>query len=151
MSRRLKGNNAFALASGARTASNLTHGVSCAARDCNVYDPNVAKKHDGHWRCEKCGGFNNIARANARDQEFENGIPGAARRARFARFREKQKKATTYTGHIPSFLDKPQPIKAKAPTVQPQIERKTDKQKEREAALQLLGLCEADLISFLGE
>ena len=151
MSRRLKGNNAFALASGARTASHSTHGVTCANRDCRTFDPNVSKKHAGRWYCERHGGANNVARANARDQEFENGIPGAARRARFARFRAKQKKATTYTEHIPSFLDKPRPIKAKAPTVQPQIERKTDKLKEREAALQLLGLCEADLVSFLGE
>tara|TARA_R110002012_G_scaffold113689_1_gene259779 strand:- start:816 stop:1310 length:495 start_codon:yes stop_codon:yes gene_type:complete len=153
MSRRFNGNNASFLARGARTAAHSTHGVVCASRECRVFDPNVLQKHEGIWRCENHGGANNHARANARDEEFSNGIPGAERRARFARFRAKQKqpKAKTYTGHIPSFLDKPQKIKAKAPKVQPQIERKTDKQKQREAAMQLLGLCEADLNSFLGQ
>ena len=145
MSRRFKGNNAFVLASGARAASNLTHGVSCANRDCNVYDPNVAKTHEGHWRCEKHGGYNNIARANAKDDKFANGIPGAERRARFARFRAKQKAANSYTAHIPSFLDR-KPVERRQVEVAPVA----PKPSERERALAALGLSEADLAAFVG-
>ena len=145
MSRRFKGNNAFILASGARAASNLTHGVSCANRDCNVYDPNVAKTHEGHWRCEKHGGYNNIARANAKDDKFANGIPGAERRARFARFRAKKKAASSYTAHIPSFLDR-KPVERRQVEVAPVA----PKPSERERALAALGLSEADLAAFVG-
>ena len=145
MSRRFKGNNAFVLASGARAASNLTHGVSCANRDCNVYDPNVAKTHEGHWYCEKHGGYNNIARANAKDDKFANGIPGAERRARFARFRAKQKAANSYTAHIPSFLDR-KPVERRQVQVAPVATKKD----QRTRALEVLGLTEADLAAFMG-
>jgi hypothetical protein len=145
MSRRFKGNNAFVLASGARAASNLTHGVSCANRDCNVFDPNVAKTNEGHWRCEKCGGYNNIARANAKDDKFANGIPGAERRARFARFRAKQKAANTHTAHIPSFLDR-KPVERRKVAVAPVATKKD----QRTRALEVLGLTEADLAAFMG-
>ena len=143
MSRRFKGNNAFILASGARAASNLTHGVACANRDCNVFDPNVAKTNDGHWHCEKHGGYNNIARANAKDDKFANGIPGAERRARFARFRAKQKAANTYTTHILSFLDR-KPIERRQVEIAPVAAKKD----QRTKALELLGLTEADLAAF---
>tara|TARA_A100001515_G_scaffold90730_1_gene72292 strand:- start:531 stop:971 length:441 start_codon:yes stop_codon:yes gene_type:complete len=145
MSRRFKGNNAFVLASGARAASNLTHGVSCASRDCNVFDPNVAKTHEGRWHCEACGGYNNIARANAKDDKFANGIPGAERRARFARFRAKKKAANTHTAHIPSFLDR-KPVERRQVAVAPVA----PKPSERERALAALGLSEADLAAFVG-
>ncbi len=145
MSRRFKGNNAFVLASGARAASNLTHGVSCANRDCNVFDPNVAKTNEGHWRCEKCGGYNNIARANAKDDKFANGIPGAERRARFARFRAKQKAANTHTAHIPSFLDR-KPVERRKVAVAPVATKKDQRTRARE----VLGLTEADLAAFMG-
>ena len=145
MSRRFKGNNAFVLASGARAASNLTHGVSCASRDCNVFDPNVAKTHEGRWHCEACGGYNNIARANAKDDKFANGIPGAERRARFARFRAKKKAANTHTAHIPSFLDR-KPVERRQVAVAPVA----PKPSERERALAALGLSEADLAAFMG-
>jgi len=147
MSRRFKGNNAFILASGARAASNLTHGVSCASRDCNVYDPNVAKTNEGHWHCEACGGYNNIARANAKDEKFANGIPGAERRARFARFRAKKKAASSYTAHIPSFLDDRKPVERRQVQVAPVA---TPKKSQRAKALELLGLTEADLAAFRG-
>ena len=146
MSRRFKGNNAFILASGARAASNLTHGVNCANRDCNVFDPNVAKTHEGHWRCKACGGYNNIARANAKDDKFANGIPGAERRARFARFRAKKKAANTHTAHIPSFLDR-KPVERRQVQVAPVA---TPKKSQRAKALELLGLTEADLAAFRG-
>ena len=152
MARTPKGNNAFALAHGSRLAADSTHGVTCAfAGGCRVFDPNISKEHEGRWRCERHGGANNHARANAKDQEFRDGIPGAERRMRFARVRAKQRKARTFTGHIPSFLDKPepkpQPKKAKAA---PKVQAKSQKQLRREAAMAELGLTEADLITAFG-
>jgi len=146
MSRRFNGNNAFILASGARAASNLTHGVNCASRDCNVFDPNVAKTNEGHWHCEKHGGYNNIARANAKDEKFANGIPGAERRARFARFRAKQKAANTHTAHIPSFLDR-KPVERRKVAIAPVAAKKD----QRARALEVLGLTEADLAVLMGD
>ena len=150
MSRSPKGNNAFALAHGSRLAADSTHGVTCTfAGGCRVFDANISKKHENHWRCERHGGANNHARANAKDDEFRNGIPGEARRQRLARFRNKQRKASTFTAHIPSFLDKPaatpKPKKAK-PTVK--VQAKSQKQLRRDAALAELGLTEADIIKF---
>jgi hypothetical protein len=150
MSRRHNGNNAFALASGSRLAADSTHGVTCTfAGGCRVFDANISKKHENHWRCERHGGANNHSRANAKDDEFRNGIPGAARRERIARFRNKQRKASTFTAHIPSFLDKPEPkpkTKKAKPTVK--VQAKSQKQLRRDAALAELGLTEADLIKF---
>ena len=105
MSRTPKGNNASALANGNRLAADSTHGVTCAfAGGCRVFDPNISKEHEGNWRCEHHGGAK-YSRANAKDEEFRNGIPGAERRARFARVRAKQRKGPVFVGHIPSFLD----------------------------------------------
>ena len=152
MSRRHKGNNAFALAHGSRLAADTTHGVTCTfAGGCRVFDANISKKHENYWLCENHGGANNHSRANARDQEFANGIPGAERRMRFARFRNKQRKASAFTGHIPSFLDKPapkpKPKKAK-PTVK--VQAKSPKQLRREAALAELGMTEAQFQAVFG-
>ena len=152
MSRSPKGNNAFALAHGSRLAADSTHGVTCTfAGGCRVFDANISKKHENYWRCERHGGANNHARANAKDEEFRNGIPGAARRERLARFRNKQRKPSVYTAHIPSFLDgpapKPKPKKA-TPTVKAQA--KSQKQLRREAALAELGLTEADILPAFG-
>jgi hypothetical protein len=150
MARTPKGNNAFALAHGNRLAADSTHGVTCTfAGGCRVFDANINKKHEMHWLCERHGGANNHSRANARDEEFRNGIPGAARRERLARFRNKQRKASAFTGHIPSFLDKPAPkpkAKKAKPTVKVQV--KSQKQLRREAALAELGLTEADITAF---
>ena len=145
MSRRFNGNSAFVLASGARAASNLTHGVSCANRDCNVFDPNVAKTNEGHWHCERHGGKDNASRAYAKDEKFANGIPGAERRARFARFRAKQKTENTHTAHIPSFLDR-------KPVERRQVEAKAVESKEdqRKRAMRVLGLTEGDVKALLG-
>ena len=150
MSRRHKGNNAFALAHGSRLAADSTHGVTCTfAGGCRVFDANISKKHENYWRCERHGGANNHARANAKDEEFRNGIPGAERRMRFARVRAKQRKAAAFTGHIPTFLDKPEakpkPKKAK-PTAK--VQAKSQKQLRREAAMAELGLTEADITAF---
>ena len=150
MSRSPKGNNAFALAHGSRLAADSTHGVTCTfAGGCRVFDVNISKKHEAHWRCEHHGGANNHSRANARDEEYANGIPGAERRARFYRVRNKQRKASTFTGHIPSFLDKPEPKAVKKVTAKKaKVAAKSQKQLRREAAMAELGLTEADLIKF---
>ena len=67
MARTPKGNNAFALAHGSRLAADSTHGVTCTfAGGCRVFDANISKKHENHWRCERHGGANNHARANAK-------------------------------------------------------------------------------------
>ena len=152
MARTPKGNNAFALAHGSRLAADSTHGVTCAfAGGCRVFDPNISKEHEGRWRCERHGGANNHARANAKDEKFRDGIPGAERRARFARVRAKQRKASTFTGHIPSFLDKPEPKpKPKKAKAAPKVQAKSQKQLRREAAMAELGLTEADLITAFG-
>lgn len=152
MARTPKGNNAFALANGNRLAADLTHGVTCSfAGGCRVFDANINKKHENHWLCEHHGGKNNIGRAYAKDEEYANGIPGAERRMRFARVRAKQRKAAAFTGHIPSFLDKPEPKpKAKAKKAAPKVQAKSQKQLRREAAMAELGLTEADLITAFG-
>jgi hypothetical protein len=151
MSRRHNGNNAFALAHGNRLAADLTHGVTCTfTGGCRVFDANINKKHEAHWRCERHGGAKH-SRAYAKDEEYANGIPGAERRARFARFRNKGKEATT-TFHIPTFLDDPvaraQPAKARSAKIASKINAKSAKQKQREEAMKALGLTEADLIKF---
>ena len=149
MSRSPKGNNAFALAHGSRLAADLTHGVTCTfTGGCRVFDANISKKHEMHWRCERHGGANNHARANAKDEEFRNGIPGAARRERIARVRNKGKKPTV-TFHIPTFLDKPdRPQAVKKVTPAPKVQAKSTEQLRREAAMAELGLTEADIIKF---
>tara|TARA_R110002074_G_scaffold153651_8_gene308859 strand:- start:514 stop:963 length:450 start_codon:yes stop_codon:yes gene_type:complete len=147
MSRRSFVNTASIIARGNRTAANLSHGVVCASRDCRTFDPNVSKKHDGLWRCERHGGANNHARSNAKDEEYTNGIPGAARRERFARFRAKQKKQTAnpYTAHVPSFLDR-KPAPQKRVAVAP-VATKDD---QRKRAMEVLGVTEAQLRKFAG-
>ena len=152
MARTPKGNNAFALAHGNRLAADSTHGVTCSfAGGCRVFDANINKKHENHWLCEHHGGKNNIGRAYAKDEEYANGIPGAERRMRFARVRAKQRKAAAFTGHIPSFLDKPEPKpKAKAKKAAPKVQAKSQKQLRREAAMAELGLTEADLLTAFG-
>ena len=149
MARTPKGNNAFALANGNRQAADLTHGVTCSfAGGCRVFDANINKKHEDRWRCEHHGGVKH-SRANARDEEYANGIPGSERRARFARVRNKQRRAAAITAHIPTFLDPrpvtPKPKRAKAAS---KAQAKSTKQLRREAAMAELGLTEADIIKF---
>ena len=114
-----------------------------------MFDANINKKHEDHWRCEHHGGIKD-ARANARDEEYANGIPGSERRARFARVRNKQRKAAAVTAHIPSFLD-PRPPKAvkKVTPKKAKIETKSAKELKRAAAMAELGLTEADIVSFV--
>ena len=150
MSRSPKGNNAFALAHGSRLAADSTHGVTCTfTGGCRVFDANISKKHEMHWRCERHGGANNHDRANAKDEDFRDGIPGEARRQRIARFRNKQRKPSTFTAHIPTFLDKPdrpKRVKKMTPTkAKPTIDAKAT---ARVVALAELGLTEADILKF---
>ena len=149
MSRSPKGNNAFALANGSRLAADTTHGVTCSfAGGCRVFDPNILKAHEGRWLCEHHGGAKH-SRAYAKDEEYANGIPGAERRARFARVRNKHRKPSTFTGHIPTFLD-PRPVtpKPKAKKAAPKVQAKSTKELRRAAAMAELGLTEADIIKF---
>ena len=113
-----------------------------------MFDANINKKHEDSWRCEHHGGVKH-SRANARDEEYANGIPGAERRMRFARVRAKQRKAAAVTAHIPSFLD-PRPPKAvkKVTSKKAKIGTKSAKELKRAAAMAELGLTEADLIKF---
>ena len=159
MGKRNNVRNAFIIASNSREAANHTHGVSCNhTGGCREFDPNV--RADKVWYCERHGGANNIARANAKDAAFANGIPGAARRARFARFRARNK-APSHPGNAVLFAQweqekkersaraanigkpapKPKKVKAKAPKV---------KKTERQKMLELLGLTEADLAALRG-
>ena len=113
-----------------------------------MFDANINKKHEAHWRCEHHGGVKH-ARANARDEEYANGIPGSERRMRFARVRNKQRKAAAVTAHIPSFLD-PRPVtpKVQAKKAAPKVQAKSTKESRRAAAMAELGLTEADLLKF---
>ena len=149
MSRRHNGNNAFALANGSRLAADSTHGVTCTfTGGCRVFDVNISKKHEMHWRCEHHGGAQH-SRANAKDEDCRDGIPGEARRQRIARFRNKQRKPSTFTGHIPTFLDKPEakPVK-KMTAKKAKVQAKPQKQLRCEAAMAELGLTEADILKF---
>ena len=149
MARTPKGNNAFALANGNRLAADSTHGVTCSfAGGCRVFDANISKKHEDHWRCEHHGGAKH-SRAYAKDEEYANGIPGAERRMRFARVRAKQRKAAAPTAHIPSFLD-PRPPKAvkKVTPKKVKVQAKSAKELKRAAAMAELGLTEADILKF---
>ncbi len=114
-----------------------------------MFDANISKKHEMHWRCEHHGGAKH-SRANARDEEYANGIPGAERRARFARVRNKHRKPSTFTVHIPTFLDKPEKAQGvkKVTPKKAKIGAKSAKELRREAAMAELGLTEADIIKF---
>ena len=148
MSRRSNANNASALFRGNRLAADLTHGVVCANRDCRIFDPNILQKYDGHWVCEKHGGISTFFfGGNARDADLGASLPGAERRERLARFRDKGK---TTASRVSAPLDfggcvndrKTISIKAAKAKI-----AKTAKPTAREAAMALLGLTEADIIT----
>ena len=113
-----------------------------------MFDANINKKHEAHWRCEHHGGVKH-SRANARDEEFRNGIPGSERRMRFARVRNKQRKAAAASAHIPTFLDARTPKAVKKVTPKKAMgATKSAKELKRAAAMAELGLTEADIIKF---
>jgi len=149
MGKRNNVRNAFIIANNARTASNHTHGVSCNhARGCTEFDPNV--RADKVWYCERHGGANNAARDNAKDDAFANGIPGASRRARIARFRARNK-APMHPGNAILFAQWEEQKKAPK-VVEPKAKKvvKKAKKTERQKMLETLGLTEADLASLRG-
>jgi len=149
MGKRNNVRNAFIIANNARTASNHTHGVSCNhARGCTEFDPNV--RADKVWYCERHGGANNAARDNAKDDAFANGIPGASRRARIARFRARNK-APMHPGNAILFAQWEEQKKApKVVQSKPKKVVKKAKKSDRQKMLETLGLTEADLASLRG-
>ena len=147
MGKRNNVRNAFIIASNSREASNLTHGVSCNHSSCNEYDPNV--RMGKVWYCESHGGVNNIARANAKDEKFANGIPGSERRARIARFRARNK-APSHPGNAILFAQWEKEKKVTSTVVQPKAKVSKPKKSDRQKMLDSLGLTEADLSALRG-
>jgi hypothetical protein len=149
MGKRRNNRNAFIIANNARTASNHTHGVSCNhARGCSEFDPNV--RADKIWYCERHGGANNVARANAKDDANATSIPGNARRARLARLRARNK-APMHPGNAILFAQWEEQKKT-SKVVQPKAKKvvKKSKKTDRQKMLETLGLTEADLASLRG-
>ena len=142
MGKRNNVRNAFIIANNSRTASNRTHGVTCNQPGCNEFDPNV--RIGKVWYCEKHGGANNAARANAKDEKFANGIPGAERRARIARFRARNK-APMHPGNAILFAQWEEEKKVSSTVIQPKAKVSKPKKSERQKMLDSLGLTEADL------
>jgi hypothetical protein len=142
MGKRNNVRNAFIIANNSREASNLTHGVSCNHPNCNEFDPNV--RIGKVWYCEKHGGANNAARANAKDEKFANGIPGSERRARIARFRARNK-APMHPGNAVLFAQWEKEKKVTSTVIQPKAKVSKPKKSERQKMLDSLGLTEADL------
>ena len=142
MGKRNNVRNAFIIANNSRTASNRTHGVTCNHPNCNEVDPNV--RIGKVWYCEKHGGANNAARANAKDEKFANGIPGAERRARIARFRARNK-APMHPGNAILFAQWEEEKKVSSTVIQPKAKVSKPKKSERQKMLDSLGLTEADL------
>ena len=142
MGKRNNVRNAFIIANNSRTASNRTHGVTCNHPNCNEFDPNV--RIGKVWYCEKHGGANNAARANAKDEKFANGIPGAERRARIARFRARNK-APMHPGNAILFAQWEEEKKVSSTVIQPKAKVSKPKKSERQKMLDSLGLTEADL------
>lgn len=148
MGKRNNVRNAFIIANNARTASNITHGVSCAHPGCSEFDPNV--RIGKVWYCESHGGANNVARANAKDDANATSIPGHARRARIARMRARNK-APMHPGNAILFAQWEEQ-KIISNVVQPKAKKvvKKVKKSERQKMLDSLGLTEADLSSLRG-
>ena len=147
MGKRNNVRNAFIIANNSRTAANRTHGVTCYHPNCNEFDPNV--RMGKAWYCESHGGANNIARANAKDDKFANGIPGAERRARIARFRARNK-APMHPGNAVLFAQWEKEKKVTSTVIQPKAKVSKPKKSERQKMLDSLGLTEADLAALRG-
>ena len=147
MGKRNNVRNAFIIASNSRTAANRTHGVTCNHTGCNEFDPNV--RMGKVWYCEKHGGANNIARANAKDEKFANGIPGAERRARMARFSARNK-APMHPGNAVLFAQWEKEKKVTSTVIQPKAKVSKPKKSERQKMLDSLGLTEADFSALRG-
>ena len=114
---------------------------------CGDYYPSISTEW-GRWVCDDCGG--NVVRNSRKvvNAGSEQAAPGAERRLKFARLRNKQK-APRSTFVVSSFLDKPAPKPVKKVTAKKaKAPAKSAKELKREAAMKILGLTEADIIKF---
>ena len=160
MSRRSNASSASALFNGNRLAADSTHGVTCANRDCRIFDPNILQKHEGKWVCEKHGGVTNFFAA--RDENLGAAIPGSERRARFANVRGRQgvNAKPVYSAAKQARIDAAMGRRVgshgcvndrkKVAIVTNASEKRPTKKSDRQRAMELLGLTEADIVSALG-
>ena len=130
----------------ARQEGMIDEGKHCGK--CGDYYPSISTEW-GWWVCKPCGG--NVVRGSHKvvNAGSEQPAPGAERRLKFARLRNKQK-APRSTIVVSSFLDKPdrpKPVKKVTPK-KAKVAVKSQKQLRREAAMAELGLTEADIIKF---
>ena len=162
MARRSNANNASALFHGNRLAADSTHGVTCANRKCDIFDPNILQKHEGKWVCEKHGGVTNFfAGSSARDENLGGAIPGSERRARFANVRGRQgvNAKPVYSAAKQARIDAAMGRRVgshgcvndrkKVAIVTNASEKRPTKKSDRQRAMELLGLTEADIVSFV--
>tara|TARA_R110002110_G_C13087996_1_gene684543 strand:- start:70 stop:555 length:486 start_codon:yes stop_codon:yes gene_type:complete len=129
----------------ARQEGMIDEGKHCAK--CGDYYPSISTEW-GRWICDDCGG--NVVRGSRKvvNAGSEQPAPGAERRLKFARLRNKQK-APRLTFVVSYFNDKPEPKpKRKKAKAASKVQAKSQKQLKREAALAELGLTEADIIKF---
>ena len=129
----------------ARQEGMIDEGKHCAK--CGDYYPSISTEW-GRWVCDDCGG--NVVRGSRKvvNAGSEQPAPGAERRLKFARLRNKQK-APRLTFVVSYFNDKPEPKpKRKKAKAAPKVQAKSQKQLKREAAMKILGLTEADVIKF---
>ena len=110
---------------------------------CGDYYPSISTDWEW-WVCDDCGG--NVVRGSRKvvNAGSEQPAPGAERRLKFARLRNKQK-APLLTFVVSYFNDKPEP---KPKRKKAKAAGKSQKQLKREAAMAELGLTEADIIKF---
>ena len=159
MSRRSNANNASALFRGQRLAADSTHGVTCANRDCRIFDPNILQKHEGKWVCERHGGESRSVFDKVKDADVGDAIAGSERRKRFARVRARQGANTSpvYSAAKQARIDAAMgnrvgshgcvnDRKTFAPVATSSKKRPT-KKSARQEAMELLGLTEADIVT----
>ena len=162
MSRRSNASSASALFNGNRLAADSTHGVTCANRDCRIFDPNILQKHEGKWVCEKHGGVTSFfAGSTARDEDLGSAIPGSERRKRFANVRKRQgvNAKPVYSAAKQARIDAAMGNRVgshgcvndrkKTPVVTTSSKKRPAKKSARQEAMELLGLTEADIVTAL--
>jgi len=115
----------------ARQEGMIGEGKHCGK--CGDYHPSISTEWE-RWICDDCGG--NVVRGSHKvvNAGSEQPAPGAARRARFARVRNKQK-APRSTFVVSSFLDKPdrpKPVKKVTRYEDSRIDRSRHHQVHRE-------------------
>ena len=122
----------------ARVEGEHDEGKRCS--NCGVHDPNISASWVGHWNCEDCGG-NVVSRTVTNGSGHK--MPGSARRLKFARMQRSKKPEPHPINELLNreFEQRGTP-KAKAKAAKPR------KDKKREDAMRLLGLTEADIVSF---